>query len=48
MAAASRSPAAVLPPEMLRAAASTLAWWNDANDDGKLTLTDALDRLAQP
>ncbi|AGS73869.1 NAD(P)-dependent oxidoreductase [Streptomyces collinus] len=40
--------AAGLPPEMLRAAASTLARWNDAKDDGELTLTDALDRLAQP
>ncbi|MEV7082406.1 DUF1932 domain-containing protein [Streptomyces sp. NPDC093516] len=40
--------AAGLPPEMLRAAATTLARWNDAKDDGKLTLTDALDRLAQP
>jgi 3-hydroxyisobutyrate dehydrogenase-like beta-hydroxyacid dehydrogenase len=39
--------AAGLPPEMLRAAASTLARWNDAKD-GELTLTDALDRLAQP
>ncbi|MGW1534471.1 DUF1932 domain-containing protein [Streptomyces aureus] len=39
---------ASLPPEMLRAAASTLARWNDAKDDGELTLTDALDRLAQP
>ncbi|MEU3954028.1 DUF1932 domain-containing protein [Streptomyces achromogenes] len=37
-----------LPPEMLRAAASTLARWHDAKDDGSLTLTDALDRLAQP
>ncbi|MBT2414426.1 DUF1932 domain-containing protein [Streptomyces sp. ISL-12] len=37
-----------LPPEMLRAAASTLARWNDAKDDAELTLTDALDRLAQP
>jgi 3-hydroxyisobutyrate dehydrogenase-like beta-hydroxyacid dehydrogenase len=37
-----------LPPEMLRAAASTLARWNDAKDDGELTLTDALNRLAQP
>ncbi|MGW7673866.1 DUF1932 domain-containing protein [Streptomyces sp. NPDC054775] len=37
-----------LPPEMLRAAASTLARWNDAKDDSSLTLTDALDRLAQP
>ncbi|MCC8452823.1 MULTISPECIES: NAD(P)-dependent oxidoreductase [Streptomyces] len=40
--------AAGLPPEMLHAAASTLARWNDAKDDGELTLTDALDRLAQP
>ncbi|MFI9080968.1 DUF1932 domain-containing protein [Streptomyces sioyaensis] len=39
--------AADLPPEMLRAAASTLARWNDAKD-GELTLTEALDRLAQP
>ncbi|WP_372470318.1 NAD(P)-dependent oxidoreductase [Streptomyces hydrogenans] len=37
-----------LPPEMLRAAASTLARWNDAKDDGELTLIDALDRLARP
>ncbi|WP_432038689.1 DUF1932 domain-containing protein [Streptomyces cucumeris] len=40
--------AASLPPEMLRAAANTLARWHDAKDDGELTLTDALDRLAQP
>ncbi|WP_432008029.1 DUF1932 domain-containing protein [Streptomyces parvus] len=40
--------AAGLPPEMLRAAASTLARWNDAKDDGELTLTNALDRLARP
>ncbi|MFF9607600.1 DUF1932 domain-containing protein [Streptomyces sp. NPDC014684] len=40
--------AAGLPPAMLHAAASTLARWNDAKDDGELTLTDALDRLAQP
>ncbi|MCL7430150.1 NAD(P)-dependent oxidoreductase [Streptomyces sp. YS415] len=40
--------AAGLPPEMLRAAASTLTRWNDAKDDSELTLTDALDRLAQP
>ncbi|MFG2637950.1 DUF1932 domain-containing protein [Streptomyces sp. NPDC048362] len=39
--------AAGLPPEMLRAAASTLARWHDAKDNGALTLTDALDRLAQ-
>ncbi|MEU9647231.1 DUF1932 domain-containing protein [Streptomyces sp. NPDC048188] len=39
--------AAGLPPEMLRAAASTLARWEDARDS-ELTLTDALDRLAQP
>lgn len=37
-----------LPPEMLHAAASTLARWHDAKDDGELTLTDALNRLAQP
>ncbi|MFE3865682.1 DUF1932 domain-containing protein [Streptomyces goshikiensis] len=36
-----------LPPEMLRTAAFTLARWNDAKDDTELTLTDALDRLAQ-
>lgn len=40
--------AAGLPAEMLRAAASTLARWNDAKDAQELTLTDALDRLAQP
>ncbi|MFF1511883.1 DUF1932 domain-containing protein [Streptomyces sp. NPDC058326] len=40
--------AAGLPPEMLRAAASTLARWDDAKDDSELTLTDALDQLAQP
>ncbi|MCZ1012654.1 DUF1932 domain-containing protein [Streptomyces lydicus] len=40
--------AAGLPPEMLRAAVSTLARWHDAKDDSELTLTDALDRLAQP
>ncbi|WP_329391482.1 DUF1932 domain-containing protein (plasmid) [Streptomyces sp. NBC_01351] len=40
--------AAGLPPEMLHAAASTLARWDDVKDDGKLTLTDALDRLARP
>ncbi|MFD3931735.1 DUF1932 domain-containing protein [Streptomyces sp. NPDC058614] len=40
--------AAGLPPEMLRAAAATLARWDDAKDDGELTLTDALTRLAQP
>ncbi|MGW2050772.1 DUF1932 domain-containing protein [Streptomyces sp. NPDC001858] len=39
--------AAGLPPEMLRAAASTLARWNDSKDDGELTLTDALNRLAR-
>ncbi|MFD4833196.1 DUF1932 domain-containing protein [Streptomyces uncialis] len=37
-----------LPPEMLRATASTLARWHDVKDDSELTLTDALDRLAQP
>ncbi len=40
--------AAGLPPEMLRATASTLARWEDAKDNSGLTLTDALDRLAQP
>ncbi|MEV5620365.1 DUF1932 domain-containing protein [Streptomyces bacillaris] len=40
--------AAGLPPEMLRAAASTLARWRDAKDDNELTLADALDQLAQP
>ncbi|MFD4543587.1 DUF1932 domain-containing protein [Streptomyces bauhiniae] len=40
--------AAGLPPEMLRAAASTLARWEGVKDDSELTLTDALDRLAQP
>ncbi|MER5974598.1 DUF1932 domain-containing protein [Streptomyces sp. NPDC002055] len=40
--------AAGLPPEMLRATASTLARWNDARDDSELSLTDALDRLAHP
>jgi 3-hydroxyisobutyrate dehydrogenase-like beta-hydroxyacid dehydrogenase len=40
--------AAGLPPQMLRAAASTLARWHDAKDDSSLTLADALDRLAQP
>ncbi|GAA3163547.1 DUF1932 domain-containing protein [Streptomyces ramulosus] len=40
--------AAGLPPEMLRAAAATLARWHDAKDNGELTLTDALDRLTQP
>ncbi|MEW2577729.1 DUF1932 domain-containing protein [Streptomyces syringium] len=40
--------AAGLPAEMLHAAASTLARWDDAKDDGELTLTDALERLTQP
>ncbi|MFD9396136.1 DUF1932 domain-containing protein [Streptomyces sp. NPDC060000] len=40
--------AAGLPPEMLRAAATTLARWHDVKDDSELTLTDALNRLAQP
>lgn len=40
--------AAGLPPEMLRAVATTLARWNDVKDDSELTLTDALNRLAQP
>ncbi|MFJ6792027.1 DUF1932 domain-containing protein [Streptomyces angustmyceticus] len=37
-----------LPPEMLRAAATTLARWHDVKDDGELTLTDALNSLVQP
>ncbi|HET6354868.1 NAD(P)-dependent oxidoreductase [Streptomyces sp.] len=40
--------AAGLPPEMLHAAATTLARWDDVKDDSELTLTDALNRLAQP
>lgn len=40
--------AAGLPAEMLRGAALTLARWNDAKDDGELTLTEALNRLARP
>ncbi|WP_326681021.1 DUF1932 domain-containing protein [Streptomyces sp. NBC_01237] len=40
--------AAGLPPEMLRAAASTLARWHNDKDNTELTLTDALDRLAHP
>lgn len=40
--------AAGLPPEMLRAVATTLARWNDVKDDSELTLIDALNRLAQP
>lgn len=40
--------AAGLPPEMLRAAVSTLARWHEVKDDSALTLTDALDRLAHP
>ncbi|MEU6601976.1 NAD(P)-dependent oxidoreductase [Streptomyces flaveolus] len=40
--------AASLPPEMLRAAASTLARWHDAKDDGELSVADALEQLAQP
>ncbi|MDQ1051958.1 NAD(P)-dependent oxidoreductase [Streptomyces sp. V4I2] len=39
--------AAGLPPEMMRAAAATLARWDDVKD-GELTLTDALNQLAQP
>lgn len=39
--------AAGLPPEMLRAAAATLARWADAKDD-ELSLADALSRLTQP
>ncbi|MDX3129625.1 DUF1932 domain-containing protein [Streptomyces europaeiscabiei] len=40
--------AAGLPPEVLRAAATTLARWHDVKDVGELTLADVLDRLAQP
>ncbi|MFE8965126.1 NAD(P)-dependent oxidoreductase [Streptomyces iakyrus] len=40
--------AAGLPPEMLRAAATTLARWDDVKDASELTLIEALDRLAQP
>lgn len=40
--------AAGLPSEMLRAAATTLARWNDVKDEGELTLTDALNQLSQP
>lgn len=37
-----------LPPDMLRAAAATLARWDGAKDDNELTLDDALDQLAHP
>ncbi|MEV7547701.1 DUF1932 domain-containing protein [Streptomyces sp. NPDC089915] len=40
--------AAGLPPDVLLAAASALARWNDAKDARELTLADALDRLARP
>ncbi|WP_328541096.1 DUF1932 domain-containing protein [Streptomyces sp. NBC_00344] len=40
--------AAGLPPELLRAAATTLARWDDAKNNRKLTLTDALSKLTQP
>lgn len=40
--------AASLPPDMLRAAAATLARWDGAKDDNELTLDDALDQLSQP
>ncbi|MFJ6661594.1 DUF1932 domain-containing protein [Streptomyces sp. NPDC091377] len=40
--------AAGLPPEMLRAAAATLARWQASKDDTKLTLDAALDQLANP
>ncbi|MFJ4585115.1 DUF1932 domain-containing protein [Streptomyces echinatus] len=39
--------AAGLPAEMLHAAATTLARWNEAKDS-ELTVADALDQLAQP
>ncbi|WP_414495850.1 DUF1932 domain-containing protein [Streptomyces sp. CRN 30] len=37
-----------LPPELLRAAATTLERWHDVKDDAALTLPEALDRLAAP
>lgn len=37
-----------LPPDLLRAAAATLARWDQSKDDHELTLADALNRLAQP
>lgn len=40
--------AAGLPPEVLRAAATTLERWHDSKDDTGLTLTEALGRLASP
>ncbi|MEV0981941.1 DUF1932 domain-containing protein [Streptomyces sp. NPDC049915] len=40
--------AAGLPPEMLRAAASTMARWHDAKDDSDLSVADALEQLAEP
>jgi 3-hydroxyisobutyrate dehydrogenase-like beta-hydroxyacid dehydrogenase len=40
--------AAGLPPEILRAAAHTLARWYAAKDDTGLTVAEALDRLAEP
>jgi len=40
--------AADLPDEVLRAAAATLARWDDAKDASELMLTDARNRLAQP
>ncbi|GGT00309.1 NAD(P)-dependent oxidoreductase [Streptomyces griseoviridis] len=40
--------AAGLPPELLRAAATTLERWHDSKDDAGLTLAEALDRLARP
>jgi 3-hydroxyisobutyrate dehydrogenase-like beta-hydroxyacid dehydrogenase len=37
-----------LPPEMLRAAAVTMARWDEAKDDAELTLADALARFTRP
>ncbi|MEW2289622.1 DUF1932 domain-containing protein [Streptomyces sp. NPDC047841] len=40
--------AAGLPPEMLSAAASTLARWHDAKDDSEISVADALEQLTLP
>jgi 3-hydroxyisobutyrate dehydrogenase-like beta-hydroxyacid dehydrogenase len=40
--------AAGMPPEILRAAAATLARWQGDKDDSELTLAEALDHLARP
>jgi len=46
--AAAMAADAGLPPDMLTAAARTLARWNDARDDAQLSIADALARLATP